>query len=113
MVALHASLFRALRSLQKATSAIPAREGLHINRANLSLSAFQLGHKLTHARPGLQALKRECNIRFLSFIGSEHELLKTLVGHGALQASAYSIAMRKLGLEISKKRSPSRWVHGA
>jgi len=60
-------------------------------------------HKTTYTPWNLQDLRQECQKRTLSASGTKHELIDRLAGHDSLQARAFSIAMRRIAVEQTKK----------
>ena len=60
-------------------------------------------HKTTYTPWNLQDLRQECQKRTLSASGTKHELIDRLAGHDSLQARAFSIAMKRIAVEQTKK----------
>ncbi len=51
----------------------------------------------------LQDLRHECQRRTLSASGTQHELIDRLAGHDSLQARAFSIAIKRIAVEQTRK----------
>jgi len=51
----------------------------------------------------LQDLRQECQKRTLSASGTKHELIDRLAGHDSLQARAFSIAIKRIAIEQTRK----------
>lgn len=104
MAAPRASSFKALRNLQKATrTGVPAKRSLHLTGSQASPSPIDPTHKTVYTPWTLQDLRGECNKRTLSASGTKHELIDRLAGHDSLQARAFSIAMRRIAREETRK----------
>jgi hypothetical protein len=103
MAAPRASSFKALRNLQKVSRSTPAKRDLHITGNQASPSPIDPTHKTTYTPWSLQDLRGECSKRTLSASGTKHELIDRLAGHDNLQARAFSIAMRRISREQTKK----------
>ena len=103
MAAPRASSFKALRNLQKVTRSAPAKRDLHITGVHASPSPIDSTHKTTYTPWSLQDLRGECSKRTLAASGTKHELIDRLAGHDSLQARAFSIAMRKIAREQTRK----------
>lgn len=103
MAAPRASSFKALRNLQKVSRSTPAKRDLHITGTHASPSPIDPTHKTTYTPFSLQDLRGECQKRTLSASGTKHELIDRLAGHDSLQARAFSIAMRRISREQTKK----------
>jgi len=89
MTAPRASSFKALRTLQKSSSSIPAKRNLSITPRPL-----EPAHKHSYAPLGLQETRIEV---------PESEAAERLSGHAGLQARAYSIAMKGLARDQAKR----------
>jgi len=105
MAAPRASSFKALRNLQRSTAAgtTPARRSLHITGGHASPRLANPTHKTTYLPWNLQDLRHECQKRALSASGTKHELIDRLAGHDNLQARAFSIAMKRIAIEQTRK----------
>jgi len=103
MAAPRASSFKALRNLQRSTGATPAKRSLHITGGNASPRLANPRHKTTYLPWNLQDLRQECQKRALSASGTKHELIDRLAGHDNLQARAFSIAMKRIAIEQTRK----------
>jgi len=104
MAAPRASSLKALRNLQKASSSIPASQrSLHMTERHAAPRMVDPLQKSTFMSMGLQALQSEARRRTLSATGTKHELIDRITGHDALQARAFSIAMRRIASEQTKK----------
>ena len=104
MAAPRASSFKALRNLQKASHSTPAaKRYLHLTGSQASPSPLEPNHKTTYTPWNLQDLRGECTKRTLSGSGTKHELIDRLAGHDSLQARAFSIAMRRIAREQTRK----------
>src|ERR1700761_5650746 len=99
MAAPRASSFKALRNLQRASSSIPAKRGLHITGAYASPAPTDPAHKNVYLPLSLQDLRNECRKRSLAPTGTKHELIDRLAGHDNLQSRAFSIAMKRIASE--------------
>lgn len=103
MAAPRASSFKALRNLQKSSTSTPARRGLHITGVNSSPRPLDPVPKHAYIPLTLQDLRSECRKRTLGASGTKHELVDRLAAHDALQARAFSIAMKKVAGEQARK----------
>ncbi|EHY55635.1 hypothetical protein ABEF95_006590 [Exophiala dermatitidis] len=103
MAAPRASSFKALRNLQRAAGSGPAKRGLHITGVHASPRPIDPTHKTTYMPWNLQDLRQECQKRALSASGTKHELIDRLAGHDSLQARAFSIAIKRIAIEQTKK----------
>jgi len=103
MAAPRASSFKALRNLQRSTGSSPAKRGLHITGVHASPRPIDPTHKTTYIPWNLQDLRQECQKRTLSASGTKHELIDRLAGHDSLQARAFSMAMRRIAIQQTKK----------
>ena len=103
MAAPRASSFKALRNLQRSTGSTPAKRALHITGGNASPRLANPTHKTTYLPWILQDLRQECQKRALSASGTKHELIDRLAGHDNLQARAFSIAMKRVAIEQTRK----------
>ncbi len=100
MAAPRASSFKALRNLQRSVS---AKRGLHMTGVHASPRPIDPSHKTTYMPWNLQDLRYECQKRTLSASGTKHELIDRLAGHDSLQARAFSIAIKRIAVEQTKK----------
>ncbi|KIV79314.1 hypothetical protein PV11_06881 [Exophiala sideris] len=109
MAAPRASSFKALRNPQRAIGSIPTKRGLHITGVHASPRLIDPTHKTTYMPWNLQDLRQECQKRTLSASGTKHELIDRLAGHDSLQARAFSIAIKRIAIEQTRKpvSSPS------
>ncbi|KIX05072.1 uncharacterized protein Z518_05944 [Rhinocladiella mackenziei CBS 650.93] len=103
MAAPRASSFKALRNLQRSSGSTPAKRSLHITGVHASPRPIDPTHKMTYMPWSLQDLRQECQKRTLSASGTKHELIDRLAGHDSLQARAFSIAMKRIAIEQTKK----------
>ncbi|EXJ71609.1 uncharacterized protein A1O5_05417 [Cladophialophora psammophila CBS 110553] len=103
MAAPRASSFKALRNLQRTPGSTPAKRSLHITGVHASPRPIDPNHKSTYMPWTLQDLRQECQKRTLSASGTKHELIDRLAGHDSLQARAFSIAMKRIAVEQTKK----------
>jgi len=103
MAAPRASSFKALRNLQRSSGSTPAKRGLHITGVHAHPRPIDPTHKTTYMPWNLQDLRQECQKRTLSASGTKHELIDRLAGHDSLQARAFSMAMRRIAVEQTKK----------
>lgn len=104
MAAPRASSFKALRNLQKGSrTGIPSKRSLHLTGSQASPSPIDPSNKTAYTPWTLQDLRGECNKRTLSASGTKHELIDRLAGHDSLQARAFSIAMRRIAREETRK----------
>ena len=103
MAAPRASSFKALRNLQKASRSIPAKRSLHITGVQSSPSPIDGSRVNAYLPLTLQDLRNECRKRSLAPSGTKHELIDQLARHDSLQARAYSIAMRRIASEQTRK----------
>ncbi|EXJ77697.1 hypothetical protein A1O3_09926 [Capronia epimyces CBS 606.96] len=103
MAAPRASSFKALRNLQRASGSTPAKRSLHITGVHASPRPIDPTHKTTYMPWNLQDLRQECQKRTLSASGTKHELIDRLAGHDSLQARAFSIAIKRIAQEQTKK----------
>jgi hypothetical protein len=103
MAAPRASSFKALKNLSS-----PARRNLHITGTQASPRIGDASHKTAFLGLGLLDLRSECKKRILSPSGTKHELIDRLASHDALQARAFSIAMKRIANDQTKKGTP-RW----
>lgn len=103
MAAPRTSSFKALRNLHKASSSTPSKRSLHITGVNSSPRPYESVTKHTYAPLSLQDLRNECRKRSLIPTGTKHELVDRLAGHDGLQARAFSIAMKRIVGEQSRK----------
>ncbi|EXJ86143.1 hypothetical protein A1O1_06513 [Capronia coronata CBS 617.96] len=103
MAAPRASSFKALRNLQRASGSTPAKRSLHITGVHASPRLIDPTHKTTYTPWNLQDLRQECQKRTLSAYGTKHELIDRLAGHDSLQARAFSIAIKRIAVEQTKK----------
>ncbi|OAL34194.1 hypothetical protein AYO20_06449 [Fonsecaea nubica] len=103
MAAPRASSFKALRNLQRTSATNPAKRSLHITGVHASPRPIDPNHKSTYVPWSLQDLRQECQKRTLSASGTKHELIDRLAGHDSLQARAFSIAMKRIAVEQTKK----------
>jgi len=76
---------------------------LHITGVHESPRRIDPNHKTTYMPWNLQDLRHECQKRTLSPSGTKHELIDRLAGHDSLQARAFSIAMKRIAVEQTKK----------
>ena len=110
MAAPRASSFKALRNLQKAGPAVPAKRNLHITASNSSPQAYNPHIKSTYAPLTLSDLRSECHRRSILYTGTKHELVDRLAIHDSMQSRAFSIAMKRLGGDQARRglgaRSP-------
>lgn len=103
MAAPRSTSFKALRTLQKASPSAPARRNLHITGSNSSPQLRSPPPKHTYAPLTLSDLRDECRRRSILYTGTKHELVDRLAIHDSMQSRAFSIAMRKLGSEQTRK----------
>jgi SAP domain len=103
MAAPRASSFKVLRNLQKVSRSTPAKRELHITGTHASPSPIDPTHKSIYTVWNLRDLRGECQKRTLSASGTKHELIDRLAGHDSLQARAFSMAMRRVSREQTKK----------
>lgn len=105
MAAPRASSFKALRNLQWSitTGATPAKRSLHITGGHASPRLANPTQKTTYLPMNLQDLRQECQKRALSASGTKHELVDRLAGHDNLRARAFSIAMKRIAIEQTRK----------
>ncbi|RMZ89418.1 hypothetical protein DV736_g3359, partial [Chaetothyriales sp. CBS 134916] len=103
MAAPRASSFKVLRNLQKASPSLSVRRELHITGGHASPSRIDPTNKTTYTPWSLQDLRGECSKRSLSPSGTKHELIDRLAGHDSLQARAFSMAMRRITTEQTRK----------
>lgn len=103
MAAPRSSSFKALRNLQKASSSVPAKRGLHITGSNSSPQAYNPQLKHTYAPLTLSDLRSECRRRSILYTGTKHELVDRLANHDSMQSRAFSIAMRRIGVDQARK----------
>ncbi|RMZ81004.1 hypothetical protein DV738_g2491, partial [Chaetothyriales sp. CBS 135597] len=103
MAAPRASSFKVLRNLQKVSPSVPAKRELHITGVHAAPTRIDPTHKKTYTPWSLQDLRGECSKRSLSASGTKHELIDRLAGHDSLQARAFSMAMRRITAEQTRK----------
>jgi hypothetical protein len=103
MAAPRASSFKALRNLQKAGLSVPAKRNLHITGSNSSPQAYNPQPKHTYAPLALTDLRNECQRRSILYTGTKHELVERLAIHDSMQSRAFSIAMKRLGADQTRK----------
>jgi SAP domain len=103
MAAPRSSSFKALRKLQKAGPSAPARRNLHITGSNSSPHAYNPQPKQSYAPLTLSDLRSECRRRSILYTGTKHELVDRLAVHDSMQSRAYSIAMKRLGADQTRK----------
>ncbi len=103
MAAPRSSSFKALRTLQKSSSSVPAKRSLHITGSNSSPQAYNPQPKHTYTPLTLSDLRNECRRRSILYTGTKHELVDRLANHDSMQSRAFSIAMRKLGSSPARK----------
>ncbi|EXJ59111.1 hypothetical protein A1O7_06542 [Cladophialophora yegresii CBS 114405] len=103
MAAPRASSFKALRNLQRTPGSASAKRNLHITGVHESPRPIDPNHKTTYMPWNLQDLRHECQKRTLSASGTKHELIDRLAGHDSLQARAFSIAMKRIAVEQTRK----------
>lgn len=103
MAAPRASSFKALRTLQKASSSIPTKRSLHITGVHAAPSPIDPAHKTTYLAFNLQDLRNECRKRSLTPTGTKYELIDRLAGHDSLQARAFSMAMRRIAIDQTRR----------
>ena len=104
MAAPRSSSFKALRNLQRVSQSPPAKRGLHMTGVNsFSPTSIDPAHRTILEGRSLQDLRGECQKRTLSASGTKHELIDRLAGHDSLQARAFSMAMRRVSRENTKK----------
>lgn len=104
MAAPRASSFKALRNLQKSSkTTVSTKRSLHLTGVQASPSPIDPVKKSVYTPWTLQDLRGECNKRTLSASGTKHELIDRLAGHDSLQARAFSMAMRKISRQETRK----------
>jgi len=103
MAAPRASSFKALRNLQRTAGQTSAKRSLHITGVHESPRLVDPNQKTTYMPWQLQDLRHECQKRTLSASGTKHELIDRLAGHDSLQARAFSIAIKRIAAEQTKK----------
>jgi len=103
MAAPRASSFKALRTLQRTAGSTSAKRSLHITGVHESPRLVATNHKNAYMPWQLQDLRQECQKRTLSASGTKHELIDRLAGHDNLQARAFSMAMRRIAVEQTRK----------
>jgi SAP domain len=103
MAAPRTSSFKALRNLQKVSRSTPTKRDLHITGVHAAPSPIDPTHKTTYTPWSMQDLRGECSKRSISASGTKHELIDRLAGHDSLQARAFSMAMRRISREQTRK----------
>src|SRR5271154_6521100 len=103
MAAPRACSFKALRNLQKASSSVPTKRSLHMTGVHAAPSPIDGAHKTAYLALNLQDLRNECRKRSLTPTGTKHELIDRLAGHDNLQARAFSMAMRRIATDQTRK----------
>lgn len=103
MAAPRASSFKALLNLQRSTGSVPAKRSLHMTGVHASPRLIDPSRKTTYLPWNLQDLRHECQKRTLSASGTKHELIDRLAGHDSLQARAFSMAMKRIAIEQTRK----------
>ena len=103
MAAPRASSFKALRHLQKTSISVLTKRDLHITGINSSPQPLDPLHKNAYLPLSLQDLRDECRRRTLVPNGQRHELIDRLTGHDHLQARAFSIAMKRIATQQTRK----------
>ncbi|KAJ9607505.1 hypothetical protein H2200_007583 [Cladophialophora chaetospira] len=103
MAAPRTSSFKALRNLQRISGSTSARRSLHITGVHESPRPIDPTHKTAYMPWNLQDLRHECQKRTLSASGTKHELIDRLAGHDSLQARAFSIAIKRIAAEQTRK----------
>lgn len=103
MAAPRASSFKALRNLQRVNGSVPSKRSLHLTGSQASPRLVDTTHKTTYLPWALQDLRQECQKRSISASGTKHELIDRLAGHDNLQARAFSIAMKRIAIEQTRK----------
>lgn len=120
MAAPRSSSLKALRNLQTAGAAVPARRRLHITGSNSSPQSYNPQPKSTYAPLTLSDLRDECRRRSILYTGTKQELVGRLANHDSMQSRAFSIAMKRLGQEQARKglgakspaeKAPSRYFN--
>lgn len=103
MAAPRSSSFKALRNLQKAGTSTPARRSLHITGSNSSPQSHNAQSKHTYSPLTLSDLRDECRKRSILYTGTKHEMVDRLANHDSMQSRAFSIAMRRIGVDQARK----------
>lgn len=103
MAAPRASSFKALRNLQKAAPSVPTKRNLHVTGVHSSPVPNDPAHKNAYLPLSLQDLRSECRKRSITPSGTKHELIDRLAGHDNLQARAFSIAMKRIATDSTRK----------